>query len=47
MARHVHLPLAGENKLKVYQAASKAANPALPISLMLNSPACEVQVWIA
>ena len=45
MARHVHLPLAGEAKLKVYQEARKAANPALPISLLLNSPACDVQVW--
>lgn len=47
MARHVHLPLSGEAKLTVYQAASKGANPALPISLLLNSPACAVQVWIA
>jgi len=45
MARHVHLPLSGEAKLKVYQAASLGANPALPISLLLNSPACDVQVW--
>ncbi|QCB45955.1 6-phosphogluconolactonase [Hydrogenophaga sp. PAMC20947] len=45
MARHVHLPLSGENKLKVYQEAAKGANPALPISLLLNSPACDVQVW--
>jgi 6-phosphogluconolactonase len=47
MARHVHLPLAGATKLKVYQAASKGANPALPISLLLNNPACEVQVWLS
>lgn len=45
MARHLHLPLSGENKLKVYQEAAKGANPALPISLLLNSPACDVQVW--
>ena len=45
MARHVHLPLSGENKLKVYQAACLSANPALPISLLLNNPACDVQVW--
>ena len=45
MARHVHLPLSGEKKLDVYAAAKKAANPALPISLLLNSPACDVQVW--
>lgn len=45
MARHVHLPLSGEAKLKVYQAASLGASPALPISLLLNSPACDVQVW--
>ncbi|AOW13935.1 hypothetical protein LPB72_00900 [Hydrogenophaga crassostreae] len=47
IARHVHLPLAGETKLKVYREALRTANPALPISLLLNSPACEVQVWIA
>ena len=47
MARHVHLPLSGETKLKVYQAATQGSNPELPISLLLNSPACEVQVWIA
>ena len=47
MARHVHLPLSGDNKLKVYQAATKGANPALPISLLLNSPACNVQVWLS
>lgn len=47
MARHVHLPLAGENKLKVYQEAKNGATPALPVSLLLNSPACSVNVWIA
>jgi 6-phosphogluconolactonase len=46
-ARHLYLPLSGDNKLKVYQEASKAANPALPISLLLNSPACDVQVWLS
>jgi 6-phosphogluconolactonase len=46
-ARHVHLPLSGGNKLKVYEEAKKAANPALPISLLLNSPACDVQVWLS
>ena len=45
MARHVYLPLSGEAKLKVYREAQKAADPALPISLLLNSPACDVQVW--
>ncbi len=45
MARHVHLPLSGDNKLKVYQEACLSANPALPVSLLLNNPACEVQVW--
>lgn len=44
-ARHVHLPLSGATKLKVYQTAQQGANPALPISLLLNSPACTVQVW--
>jgi 6-phosphogluconolactonase len=47
MARHVHLPLSGTKKLEVYAAAKQAANPELPISLLLNSPACDVQVWIA
>jgi 6-phosphogluconolactonase len=46
-ARHLHLSMAGDAKRKVYQAAAKAANPALPISLLLNHPACTVQVWIA
>jgi 6-phosphogluconolactonase len=44
-AHHVHLQLSGEAKLKVYQEAQRAANPALPISLLLNCPACDVQVW--
>lgn len=46
-ARHLYLPLSGDNKLKVYQEASTTANPALPISLLLNSPTCDVQVWIS
>ena len=46
-ARHVHLPLSGGNKLKVYDVARQAANPALPVSLLLNSPACDVQVWLS
>ena len=46
-ARHVHLPLSGATKLKVYDEARKAANPALPVSLLLNSPACDVQVWLS
>jgi 6-phosphogluconolactonase len=46
-ARHLHLSIAGDAKRKVYQAAAQAANPALPISLLLNPPACTVQVWIA
>ena len=46
-AHHLHLPLSGDKKFKVYQAASQGANPALPISLLLNHPACTVQVWIA
>ena len=45
MARHVHLPLSGDNKLKVYQKACLSANPAFPVSLLLNNPACDVQVW--
>lgn len=44
-ARHVHLPLSGDNKLKVYQEACLSANPELPVSLLLNNPACDVQVW--
>ncbi|MEX1166304.1 MAG: 6-phosphogluconolactonase [Hydrogenophaga sp.] len=47
MARHVHLPLSGAKKLEVYAAAQQAANPALPISLLLNSPACTVSVWLS
>lgn len=46
-ARHLHLPIAGDAKRWVYQAAAQASNPALPISLLLNHPACTVQVWIA
>ncbi len=46
-ARHLHLSIAGEAKRKVYQEATQASNPALPISLLLNNPACTVQVWIA
>jgi 6-phosphogluconolactonase len=46
-ARNLHLSIAGDAKRTVYQAAAKAANPALPISLLLNHPACTVQVWIA
>jgi 6-phosphogluconolactonase len=46
-ARHLHLALAGNAKRMVYQEAAKASNPALPISLLLNHPACTVQVWIA
>jgi 6-phosphogluconolactonase len=45
-ARHLHLPIAGDAKRRVYQEAAQAANPALPISLLLNHPACTVQVWI-
>ena len=46
-ARHLHLSIAGDGKRKVYQTATKAANQALPISLLLNHPYCNVQVWIA
>ena len=46
-ARHLHLPIAGDAKHRVYQAAAQASNLALPISLLLNHPACTVQVWIA
>ena len=46
-ARHLHLSMAGEAKRTVYQAARQAADPALPISLLLNHPTCTVQVWIA
>ena len=45
MGRHVHLPISGETKLQVYQMAAEAADPNLPISLLLTSSACEVQVW--
>ncbi|MEZ5705713.1 MAG: 6-phosphogluconolactonase [Burkholderiaceae bacterium] len=46
-ARRLHLPLAGEKKREVYVAARQQADKALPISLLLNNPACEVQVWLA
>jgi 6-phosphogluconolactonase len=46
-ARHLRLSIAGDAKRKVYEAAAKASNPALPISLLLNHTACTVQVWIA
>jgi 6-phosphogluconolactonase len=45
-ARHLHLSIAGDAKREVYQAATKAASPALPISLLLNHPTCTAQVWI-
>jgi len=46
-ARQLHLSIAGDAKREVYQAATKAASPALPISLLLNHPTCTMQVWIA
>jgi len=46
-ARHLHLAMAGDAKRKVYEAAAKASDPDLPISLLLNHPTCTVQVWIA
>jgi 6-phosphogluconolactonase len=46
-ARHLHLSIAGDGKRKIYQAATQASNPDLPISLLLNHPACTVQVWVA
>ena len=46
-ARHLHLSLAGAVKRQVFEEAKRTSNPALPISLLLNHPACTVQVWIA
>ena len=46
-ARHLHLLLAGVVKRQVYEEATQASNPTLPVSLLLNHPACTVQVWIA
>lgn len=46
-ARHLHLPLAGANKLAVYRQALAAPNPALPVSLVLHGSASPVTAWLA
>lgn len=46
-ARRLHLPLSGPVKRRVYQQALQSADPALPVSLVLNHPGRAVQVWLA
>lgn len=45
-ARELLLPIAGANKLAVYRQAAAKADPALPISLVLNQTQTPVSVWI-
>jgi 6-phosphogluconolactonase len=45
-ARELLLSIAGESKLAVYRRAAEKADPALPISLILNQTQTPVSVWI-
>ncbi|MCU0957421.1 MAG: 6-phosphogluconolactonase [Hydrogenophaga sp.] len=45
-ARELVLSIAGDNKLAVYHQAAAKANPALPVSLVLNQTRTPVSVWI-
>lgn len=45
-ARELVLSIAGETKLAVYRRAAKKADPALPVSLILNQTRTPVSVWI-
>jgi len=45
-ARELVLSIAGESKLAVYRRALHKADPALPISLILNQTQTPVSVWI-
>lgn len=45
-ARELVLSIAGETKLSVYRRAAQKADPALPVSLLLNQQQTPVSVWI-
>jgi 6-phosphogluconolactonase len=45
-ARELVLSIAGDNKLAVYHQAAAKADPALPVSLVLNQTWTPVSVWI-
>ena len=45
-ARELVLSIAGDTKLAVYRRAAEKADPALPISLVLNQEQTPVSVWI-
>ncbi len=45
-ARELLLSISGEPKLAVYRRAAEQADPALPISLVLNQQQTPVSVWI-
>lgn len=45
-ARELVLSIAGDNKLAVYRQAAAKADPALPVSLVLNQTRTPVSVWI-
>jgi len=45
-ARELLLSISGETKLAVYRRAAQKADPALPISLVLNQTQTPVHVWI-
>ncbi len=46
-SRHIVLPLAGTDKLNTLQQAWKQANPALPISFVLQQTQTPVAIWLA
>jgi 6-phosphogluconolactonase len=46
-ARHIVLPLTGADKLNTLQHAWKLANPALPISFVLQQTQTPVALWLA
>ena len=46
-SRHIVLPLTGADKLNTLQQAWKQANPALPISFVLQQTQTPVAIWLA
>jgi 6-phosphogluconolactonase len=46
-AGELMLSIAGENKVATYRRAAEKADPALPISLLLNQSQAPVSVWMA
>jgi 6-phosphogluconolactonase len=46
-ARHIVLPLTGTDKFNTLQQAWKQANPALPISFVLQQTQTPVALWLA